>query len=183
IERIRISNIELTNTVLSGQVNENNLDMGLWIKDSEAKDRYHLGARMEVNENNYSFSLFEDGLMLNYDQWNISPDNRIVFGSAGVSAYNFRLTHEGQELYVQSQDSTVNAPIDIRFDNFRIETLSEMLESETLNVGGGINGTATISRLDTNPVFVSDLEIRDFLFGQQPIGNVLIKVNNEKENT
>ncbi|WP_240903220.1 translocation/assembly module TamB [Sphingobacterium sp. SGG-5] len=183
IERIRVSNIELTNTVLSGQISENNLDMGLWIKDKESKDRYHLGAKMAVNENNYSLSLFEDGLMLNYDQWSISADNQILFGSQGIRAHNFRLSHEGQELYIQSQDSTLNAPIDIKFNNFRIETLSQMLESETLNVGGGINGTATISRLDTNPVFVSDLEIKDFLFGGQTIGNVLIKVNNEKENT
>ncbi len=183
IERIKINNIELNNTVLSGQVNENNIDFGLWIKDKQAKDRYHLGAKMAVNENNYSFSLFEDGLMLNYDKWSISPENQILFGNSGVLAKDFRLTQNGQELYIQSQDSTLNSPIDIKFNNFRIETLSQMLESETLNVGGGINGTATISRLDTNPVFVSDLQITDFLFGQQTIGNVLVKVNNEKENT
>jgi len=183
IERIKINNIELNNTVLSGQVNENNIDFGLWIKDKQAKDRYHLGAKMAVNENNYSFSLFEDGLMLNYDKWSISPGNQILFGNSGVLAKDFRLTQNGQELYIQSQDSTLNSPIDIKFNNFRIETLSQMLESETLNVGGGINGTATISRLDTNPVFVSDLQITDFLFGQQTIGNVLVKVNNEKENT
>jgi len=183
IEKIKISNIELNNTVLSGQVSENTLDFGLWIKDKQAKDRYHLGMQMSVNENNYILHLFEDGLMLNYDTWNISPDNQIMFGNNGILARNFRLSREGQELFVQSQDSTFNSPIDITFNNFRIETFSQMLESEVLDIGGGINGTATISRLDANPVFVSDLEIQKFQFGQQPVGNVLLKVNNEKENT
>lgn len=183
IDRIKINNIELNNTVLSGEVKENNLDFGLWIKDRDSKDRYHLGAKMSVDESNYALSLFEDGLMLNYEKWNISSDNQLLFGESGIRANNFSLTNNGQELLIQSQDSTLNSPIDIIFDNFRIETFSQMLESETLDVAGGINGTATISRLDTKPVFVSDLEINKFQFGKQNIGNVAIKVNNEKEDT
>jgi autotransporter translocation and assembly factor TamB len=58
-----------------------------------------------------------------------------------------------------------------------------MLESETLDIAGGINGTATISRLDTNPVFVSDIEIDKFQLGKQNIGKITINVNNERENT
>jgi hypothetical protein len=183
IDRIKVNNIELNNTVLSGQVVENNLDFGLWIKDTESKDRYHLGAKMSVQDNNYMFSLAEDGLMLNYDNWSISPDNQLLFGTDGIHANNFRLTNDGQELLVQSQDSTINSPINVKFDNFRIETFSQMLESETLDIAGGINGTATISRLDTNPVFVSDIEIDKFQFGKQNIGKITINVNNERENT
>lgn len=183
IDRIKINNIELTNTVLSGEVIENNLDFGLWIKDSDSKDRYHLGAKMSVKENNYMLSLFEDGLMLNYDTWDISSDNQLLFGEDGVHANNFSLTNNGQELLIRSQDSTINSPIDITFNNFRIETFSQMLESETLDVSGGINGTATISRLESNPVFVSDLQIDKFQFAKQDIGTVAINVNNEQENT
>ena len=183
IDRIKINNIELNNTVLSGQVMKNNLDFGLWIKDKESKDRYHLGAKMTVDENNYRLSLFEDGLMLNYEKWNISPDNQLLFGASGIHANNFSLTNNGQEFLIQSQDSTLSSPIDIKFNNFRIETFSQMLESETLDITGGINGTATISRLDTKPVFVSDIEIDKFQLGKQDIGRVAIKVNNEKEDT
>src|SRR5690606_15504237 len=84
-EKIRVNNIDLINTVLSGQVVENNLDFVLWIKDQNAKDRYHLGAKMAVQNNNYMLSLFEDGLMINYDNWNISPNNQISFGKDGRS--------------------------------------------------------------------------------------------------
>lgn len=183
IDQIRMNNIQLTNTVISGQIVENNLDLGLWIKDENAKDRYHLGAKMAVHKNNYMLSLFEDGLMLNYDKWKISPKNRLSFGADGTHANDFRLTNDGQELLIQSQDSTFNSPIDIVFNNFRIETFSEMLESETLDIAGGINGHATISRLDANPVFVSDIQIKDFQFAKNEIGIVDIKVDNQTENT
>ncbi|MCA5005469.1 translocation/assembly module TamB domain-containing protein [Sphingobacterium bovistauri] len=183
IDKIKMNQIELKNTVLSGQAIENNLDFGLWIKDKEDKDRYHLGARMGVENGNYLLSLLEDGLMLNYDTWQTSQNNQLSFGKDGIRAHDFVLNNNGQELRIQSQDSTLNAPIDILFNNFRIETLSEILESDTWNVGGGINGTATVSRLDTKPVFVSDLEIKKFYFGQDTVGNVLVNVHNQKENT
>lgn len=183
IHKIKMGDIELNNTIASGQVADNNIDLGVWIKDKEDKEQYHLGAQMLAEENNFIFSLHEDGLKLNYDTWNIDTTNRLSFGEKGIHAHNFRLTNNGQELLVQSRDSAFNAPLDITFDNFRIETLSQMLESEMLNLGGGINGTATVSRFESSPVFVSDLTIDRFYFGKDTVGNVLVKVDNIRENT
>ncbi|MCI0920114.1 translocation/assembly module TamB domain-containing protein [Sphingobacterium rhinopitheci] len=183
INKIKINNIELNNTTLSGQVIENNLDIGLWIKDKEQKDKYHLGGKVAIHQNNYVFSLFENGLMLNYDKWDISPENQLSFGKDGIRANDFRLSKNDQVLLIQSTDSTLNAPIQMSFNNFRIETLSNMLESETFNLGGGINGEATISRLASSPVLVSDIDIDKVYFGKDTIGDICIKVNNLKEDT
>src|SRR5690606_35441417 len=101
----------------------------------------------------------------------------------GIRANDFHLSKDGQEMIIQSKDSTMNSPIDLTFNNFRIETITRMLNSENLTLGGGINGTATVSRLEANPVFVSDLNIEKFFFGKDTIGNVMLKVNNIKENT
>lgn len=183
INKIKINNIELNNTTLSGQVIENNLDLGLWIKDKDLKDKYHLGGKIAINHNNYVFSIFEDGLMLNYDKWEISADNQLSFGKDGIRANDFRLSKNDQILLIQSTDSTMNSPIQMSFNNFRIETLSNMLESETFNLGGGINGKATISRLASNPVLVSDIDIDKVYLGKDTIGDICIKVNNLQEDT
>ncbi len=182
INKIKLNNIELSNTVMSGKAIQNNLDFGLWIKDKQDKDRYHLGAKMAVDANNYILSLFEDGLMLNYDKWNISSENALSFGANGIRAHEFILSNAGQELRIQSQDSSLNSPIDLFFNNFRIETFTEMLESDALNLGGGINGNATVSRLDASPVFISDITVDKFFFGKDTVGNILVKVDNLREN-
>src|SRR5690606_16341556 len=117
VGHVIVGDIELTNTVASGSVKDNLIDFGLWIKDDEEREQYYLGANMLVEENNYQLSLKEDGLMLNYDDWAIDPNNVISFGSQGVSASQFRLTNSGQELSIQSQDSSLNAPIDLNFNN------------------------------------------------------------------
>lgn len=183
ISQIKTGGIELTNTVASGSIIENNIDFGLWIRDKENTPQYHLGAKASINEGTFLLSMLEDGLMLNYDKWNIDPSNQISFGDAGILVNGFTLTNNGQELAIQSQDSLPNSPIDLNFNNFRIETFTKIIDSEMLDFGGGIHGTATISRLESSPVFVSDLKINEFAFGGQNIGDVALKVNNEQENT
>lgn len=182
INRIGVGNIELVNTLLSGTVHQNKLDFGLWIKDQDDKERYHLGMGLQVDAGNFLFSLLDDGLMLNYDQWEVHPENSISFGKDGLRTHQFILSNDGQEMAITSQDSALNSPIDLVFKNFRIETLSEMLESELFDMGGGINGSATVSRLESSPVFVSDITIERFYFGNDTVGDINVKVNNEREN-
>ncbi len=183
INRISVSSVELINTVISGDVANNNVNFGLWIRDKESQPQYHLGAKMTADNNNFILSMLEDGLMLNYENWNVMPNNQIAFGDAGILVRDFVLRNNGQELSVLSQDSTFNSPIALNFNNFRIETISRMVDSESLDVGGGINGTATVSRLESSPVFISDLTIDAFSFAKQEVGDISIKVNNERENT
>ena len=183
VPTIKSGNIELHNTVLSGSVIENQLDLGLWIKDKFDKEQYYLGANMAVKDNNYRFSLKEDGLKLNYETWQIDSTNSLNFGRQGMHAQDFRLRNKGQEFMIQSKDSLINSPIDLSFKNFRIETFAQMFASDMLDLGGGINGTATLYRLESNPVLVSDLHIDQFRFGKETIGDVLVKVDNVKENT
>src|SRR5690606_28089725 len=63
------------------------------------------------------------------------------------------------------------------------ETFSKMLESEVLNMGGGINGLISLSQLDSNPIFISDIEIDQFYFGNDTVGNIVMNVNNTQNNT
>lgn len=183
IEKVKVGNIELINSILSGEIVQNNINIGLWIKDKFDKEQYHLGAKVVIDDENYVLSLLRNGLMLNYDTWEIDTANQLSFGKDGIYANNFQLRNEGQELMIQSQDSIPNSPLDLSFDNFRIETFSKILETEDLNFGGGLNGTATLSRLESNPVFVSDLSINKFYFGQDTIGDIIVNVDNEQENT
>jgi hypothetical protein len=182
IGEINISNIELINTLISGNVKDSKVDAGLWIKDSTDKEQYHLGAQMLAENDNFIFTLKPDGLILNYDQWNINPDNSILFGTEGLLAHQFILQNNNQELSFVSQDSALNSPIDARFSNFRIETFTKFIESSTFKLGGGINGEATIDRLESSPTFVSDLTVNDFYFGNDTIGNINFKVDNLREN-
>jgi len=183
IDKIKVSSIELTSTLLSGTVKDNVIDAGLWVKDTKGKEQYHLGINLLAEAEDFIFKLKEDGLMLNYDTWNVNPNNALIFGKNGLLARQFDLSHNGQEMHIASSDSTYNAPLKLNFNNFRIETFTNFIESNTFHIGGGINGDALVERLETSPVFTSNINISDFYFRQDTIGNINLQVNNVKENT
>lgn len=183
IHSLKVSGIELTNTLLSGTVKNSSIDAGLWIKDKKGKEQYHIGANLLAKAEDFIFSLKEDGLMLNYDKWAVNPQNTISFGKKGLFANHFDLNQKGQEMNISSQDSVPNSPLALNFKNFRIETLANMIEGVNLEIGGGINGNALVERLDASPVFTSDITVNDFYFGKDTIGNINVQVNNAKENT
>lgn len=183
INKLKVSSIELTNTLLSGTVKNSSVEAGLWIKDKKGKEQYHIGANLLAEAEDFIFSLKEDGLMLNYDKWSVNPENRISFGKKGLLANHFDLNQSGQEMNISSQDSVPNSPLALNFKNFRIETLANMVEGANLEIGGGINGDALVERLDASPVFTSDITVNDFYFGKDTIGNINVQVNNAKENT
>jgi len=183
IGEVNVSNIELINTLISGNVKDSKVDAGLWIKDSIDQEQYHIGAQMLAENDDFIFSLKPDGLILNYDKWSIDPQNRILFGKQGILAQRFILQNQDQQLSVNSKDSTMNAPLDVLFSNFRIETFTKFIESSTFKLGGGINGSATVDRLESSPVFVSDITVKDFYFANDTLGDINVKVDNMRENT
>ncbi|WP_134090603.1 translocation/assembly module TamB [Olivibacter sp. XZL3] len=183
INSIKLSSIEINNTLLSGTIKDSAIDAGLWIKDKSGKEQYHLGANLKALAKDFVFSLKEGGLMLNYDQWSVNPQNSISFGKSGLLASHFDLSQNGKELMISSQDSVPNSPLAVNFKDFRIETFANMVESANLDLGGGINGSALVDRLDGYPVFTSDITINDFYFGNDTIGDIGLQVNNAKENT
>src|SRR3546814_15387159 len=58
-----------------------------------------------------------------------------------------------------------------------------MAQQDSLAIGGQLNGNALISNIDSSMVFVSDLLVNNFSINRDTVGNVTVKVNNEKENT
>src|SRR3546814_5873423 len=58
-----------------------------------------------------------------------------------------------------------------------------MAQQDSLAIGGQLNGNALISNIDSSMVFVSDLLVNNWSFNHNTVGNVTVKVNNEKENT
>jgi hypothetical protein len=182
IGEVKISSVQIINTLISGTVKDNLLDFGLWIKDADEKEQYHLGATALAENKDFILKLKPDGLTLNFEKWQISPDNQIQFGRQGIIAQNFLLQNGNQLLSANSQSNEFNSPIDIKFNDFRIETFTKFLETNTLKLGGGINGDVLVNRLESSPIFESDLTINNFYFGNDTIGDINMKIDNKREN-
>ena len=72
-----------------------------------------------------------------------------------------------------------NAPLQVDFVNFKIETIMNIVKKDKLLMQGLINGNAVVENVMTKPIFTSDIKIDDFAFKGEPVGDIAIKVDNK----
>jgi hypothetical protein len=164
---------------LSGKVENDNLSYALLVKDKNQKDQYYLAGDVLHEDSKNTFKLNTEKLVLNYDKWNVNPENSIEFGGNRLYINKFYLDNSGNELKIQSQGSGDNSPLKVDFVNFKIETILNMVNKEELAMKGSINGFVLAENVMKNPVFTSDLTIDTFVFGGEPVGNIALKVDNK----
>ena len=171
--------IVLYQTQLGANLANNVIDFGLLIKDKTAADKYRLqGLLSQINSTEYSLKLKPDSLMLNYDKWSISPENIIRFGAQIVNASNFALSKNNQQLIINSTNTEANSPLEVRFNNFKISTLTAFVQTDSLLANGTINGNVLLSNLQTQPNFTTDLTVSNLAINKDTLGNLTAKVNN-----
>jgi len=183
VDDISNTQMELPYTSLIGSVQNNTIDYILLLKDLKNKDRYQIAGILKSNNGNFELTL-KDNPLLNYETWTISPDNALRFGKDGINAQRFVLQKENSSITLHSQSEAPNAPLSADFKDFKIETITSILQKNTLVMSGNINGNALFRNLDKpTPVFVADMQVSDFTFNQSPVGNLAIKVDNETAGT
>jgi len=183
LNRLNSTQFQLLNTSVTGTVQNNILNTRLEVRDAKNKQHYLIAGALKANGPNYEFSLNPDGLVLNYQPWTVGQGNFIRFGNQGVMAQNFSISNAGQQLTLNTSPAGLNNPLAITFSNFKIETLTEIARKDSLLVGGTINGNALVRNFQTQPIFTSDLNVNDFNYMGDTVGNIALKVNNERTNT
>jgi len=170
-------------TTLAGTLKDNNIDFTLNIKDKKSVDKYTLsGLLSQPSPNNYAFSLKPGNLLLNYEKWSINADNSIKYINKDIAAHNFILTQNGQELGLNTIGTAPNSPLQVNFKNFKIETITGFVQSDSLFVNGLLDGNAVVKNIQTQPTFTADLSINDLSIYKDTIGNFTAKVNNNVAN-
>lgn len=182
-DQLGSQSFRLYKTSIDGRLAENALFSNIVLKDKNEKDRYHLSAKgYQPDSNTYRLSLNADSLLLNYEKWQVSNDNYIQYDTTGIIVNNFSLNHNEQSLIIHSETTSTTAPINATFKDFRIQTLTNFADQDSLFMDGVVNGTTVIKDIMTTPVFTSDLSIKDLSYKKDTLGNVLIKVDNQTAN-
>ncbi|MDQ8013714.1 MAG: translocation/assembly module TamB, partial [Flavobacterium nitrogenifigens] len=183
VATIESGSLKIPLTSLSGNVQNNILTYALEVQDAKQKQQYFIAGEFKAEESKNILKLDADSFILNYDKWNVDPENAIELGEKRLYVNTFNLSNNGNELKIQSQGTQDNAPLQVDFVNFKIETIMNMVKKDELLMQGLINGNALVENVMTNPTFTSDLKIDDFTFKGSKVGDLEIKVDNKTANT
>lgn len=175
--------LEMLGTRLRADLANDQIDFDLRIGDHANRDKYKLQGMLAKEPGNlFALSLRPDSLLLNYDRWSINGENLIRFGPTLVNARDFDLSKGTQHLIINSVDTTVNSPLEMRFADFRLATLTGFVQPDSLLADGTLNGNILLNDLTTQPNFTTDLTINNLAIKSDTIGDVNAKIDNTKSN-
>lgn len=179
IKELRAGGITLNATRIQATAFDNQLDVNLTIKDALDKLKYRLSANVQQPySGTYRITLDPDSLLLNYDKWDLNPNNSIQYDSTKIIASNFILSDIQQELSLQTDSSNAEYPLTARFKDFRLATLSRFIQMDSLQMDGLMNGYATINNLLQDMKLQSELEVKDFMMNQDTVGTLQANIIN-----
>ncbi len=177
VDRLKAGGLDVYATRINASADQGNIDFSAAIDDKQQKNKYFLSGLVAQSANgDMTLRLRPDSLRLNYDQWTVDPANSITIGK-GILANAFTLSQAGQSLSIQSQGNTGDSPLQVRFTNFRLGTLTAFLKPDTTLADGVINGQATFTNLMAQPLFTSDLTVSDLTLMQDTVGNLNAQVS------
>ncbi|MDY3521613.1 translocation/assembly module TamB domain-containing protein [Riemerella anatipestifer] len=170
-------NLALHQLDLNGTINNNNIGINFSTKDSKGTEQYALAGIFRNEKNINKFSFIPQGLMLNYDKWQVEEQNVIGFGKEGIFADNFNLTKGNSSISLQSQEQKLGSPLNISISNFKVEDITEMVKKDSLIASGSVNGNALVSTFKPNLKVDADLNISNLKLKGNRVGNLDIKAN------
>jgi hypothetical protein len=171
--------LQLQKALITGTVRDNLIQTDVTLKDSDEKERFFISGQTQPLDSTLVISLNPRKLLLNYDDWIIDGNNEITIASSGLGVQDFVLTYADQRMSVRSDPPGIGNPLALEFNQFKIETIAEIFSRDSLLAGGIIEGTATARNVFESPVFTADLNISDFNFHGDTIGNIRLAIDNE----
>ncbi|MGC4039581.1 MAG: translocation/assembly module TamB domain-containing protein [Flavobacterium sp.] len=183
VDQIKNATVELPKTSISGRIADDVFDYTLLIKDFKDKDKYQISGNLKSISGGNEIWLDPTKLLLNYDPWLLSDDNKIRFANNAIYVNNFELSKDNNRIRLQSQNNGSNPPLDILFDDFQIETLTNIVKLNNIEMGGTINGDATLKNLTSKMLFTAAVTIDQFTFKKEEVGTIYVNVDNYTANT
>lgn len=178
VEALKSESFQLKKINLDGDIANNTINYNVSTKDDKDVTQFLVAGNLKTLNDITEISLNPNGLVLNYDQWQIGEGNLIQLRKDGIVANNFKLMHNGSEILLQSESDKGTSPLNISIKDFKIETIAEIIKKDDLPAEGIINGTAQIRDLNKDMTFNSDLTISDLKAFGNPIGTLAAKVKN-----
>ncbi|MEJ7625485.1 MAG: translocation/assembly module TamB domain-containing protein [Ferruginibacter sp.] len=159
-------------TTFNGSAANDSLSVNVITQDNKRRDWFGLNGSMYVNDITYSFRL-KDRILLNYEAWNVAPDNYISYGPQGIIVNNFAISSDTSRIFISSRQPIANSPIDISIDNFNLRSITSIVSKDTLFATGVMDAKLAVTDLEKKlPGFTGNAQISDLTVMNQPIGTV-----------
>lgn len=177
VAKVASSSIKMDNIYFGGNVKNNKINFQLNSLKNDSTKMLALGGILKSIDKTFELRL-NPTIILNNTNWSVKENNHLDFTKEGIYADNLILLNNQQSISIQSISNNKPAPLEIKFKNFQMETLSRIIKNDTTLAQGILEGRIVLKTADKQLGITSDLSIKEFAFKAVPLGNIALKVNN-----
>lgn len=159
----------------AGTVARDSIRTALTVLDSLEERKYVIGAQISRDGNMMRMKL-DTGMMLNYSQWDVPPDNYLLTGSGVVAAHNFEIIKQKQKVTMIG-DTRKDPAITVRFEELELGNLTHII-SGVVPASGELNGDFKFTTAASGE-FSSRLTISGLTLLQIPIGDLSLALDHK----
>jgi translocation and assembly module TamB len=176
LKQLRNPSVPLHRTYVYGAIKNGDLGWNIRLLDRKNLDAYGLSGTYATDSSGVSELKLKPLLLLNKQIWSANEDNMVRFNKDGLAGGNLELKYRDNALEIKS-GSQGGMPVDVNFKKFSIQTLANLVQSDTMVADGFINGTVHLA--SANPLSVSaDLTVDSIQVYQQPVGTLKLLAKN-----
>lgn len=178
--------VPLQRTTLDVNARQGKLDWDMVMAERNEKPKYSLGGLISFLQNDSLQISLKEQLVLNRQNWSASGDNRMVIQNGGVAFADIGIQKGPQELRISSNpsaQSTTLPDLTVSLKDFRLSTVTSLVEKDTALAEGISNGSITITNLAQTPLIDGKLNIDSLSVMGSKIGQLALTANTTADNT
>ena len=168
-------------TVLSGETTGEAVTVELKLYAENDSLRHYMGLLVDPESDTLSVR-FDEEQILNFETWTIPSTNLIQVATAAPSLIIRDLDIRNGEQLLSAETTEPNQAL-IQFENFDLRTPSRLLNSEEEFIAGIVNGRVQLDNVLTNLGIQSDLNVNNFAYTGQKVGDISAQVNSSDQQT
>lgn len=166
----------LTPLRLQSRIENDSFRFTVAAQGDECPKRLRLNGLIETDFKSFTVRLTPSSLFLDGDEWTVSKNNKIYFDAQKVLTENLSFFNRKSELELAAyMDTAGRNHLTAFFRKIDLHDISKSLPgSAAIDLGGEINGSATVLDILKDPKLTASLTIDTFRINKHFIGNLAV---------
>nr|WP_240915451.1 translocation/assembly module TamB domain-containing protein [Polaribacter sp. 20A6] len=151
--------LNVPKTIIKGNQKDKELSLN-FLSFYEGEKLMNINSLITKENNQLKFTIKNDSLLLNSNNWKIPKTNAILFENDKLSFSDFKISFENQFIEITDKVSNISKDhIALNYENFKIDEIFNYLSPEKEITTGVLNGKFILEQPFGNTGIIADLSI------------------------
>ncbi|MCF8222590.1 MAG: translocation/assembly module TamB domain-containing protein [Bacteroidales bacterium] len=180
--------VELANLMFEGNIGEHGIITNFTSLDDDFGKKLAFNTHLARVGDSYWLTIDPESLFLMYNRWEVDAGNQILFGLDGLMIDRLFMRNDEREVKIASVNQQFNDDLSINIRNFRLEDLSQIIETDSGLVKGTVDGSVLLTKALPGDKgysvtgIIADASVSNLIVLGVPIGNLTVATTNPAEN-